>query len=162
MQAASGATSRYNNGGQVIRISLLWPCWCLCPDALCSCSKLPGCASCDWCLVPPPPPPRPCWQSLWLVWASAARSSACWRTVWPIRSECTDCWNWELRSSTAATPWLVKLASSIYYQLGGQESLGITAATAVRLCIDRGDHGSADHSNGRHATCGSAGSNVEH
>jgi MFS family permease len=37
--------------------------------------------------------------------------------------------------STAVTPWLVTLASAIYYQLGGQESLGIAAATAVRLAL---------------------------
>jgi spermidine synthase len=37
--------------------------------------------------------------------------------------------------STAATPWLITLASSVYYRFGGQESLGIAAATAVRLML---------------------------
>ena len=37
--------------------------------------------------------------------------------------------------SVAATPWLIALASSVYIGLGGQESLGLTGATAVRLAL---------------------------
>jgi spermidine synthase len=37
--------------------------------------------------------------------------------------------------STATTPWLVTFAGSIYYQLGGQGSLGLTAASVVRLAL---------------------------
>jgi spermidine synthase len=35
----------------------------------------------------------------------------------------------------AATPWLISLAGQIYLGLGGQESLGVTGATAVRLLL---------------------------
>ena len=35
--------------------------------------------------------------------------------------------------SVAVSPWLVDLVRAIYYRLGGQESLGVTGATFVRL-----------------------------
>ena len=37
--------------------------------------------------------------------------------------------------STAVTPWLIGLATSIYLNLGGQESLGVAGATAIRLLL---------------------------
>jgi spermidine synthase/MFS family permease len=37
--------------------------------------------------------------------------------------------------STAVTPWLIGLATSIYLNLGGQESLGMAGATAIRLLL---------------------------
>jgi spermidine synthase len=37
--------------------------------------------------------------------------------------------------SAAITPWLISLVSSIYIGLGGQEALGLTAATALRLVL---------------------------
>lgn len=37
--------------------------------------------------------------------------------------------------SVAITPWLVALASTIYINLGGQESLGLIGATIVRLAL---------------------------
>jgi predicted membrane-bound spermidine synthase len=37
--------------------------------------------------------------------------------------------------SAAATQWLIPLASSAYLNLGGQESLGVAGATAVRLLL---------------------------
>ncbi|MEX0642569.1 MAG: fused MFS/spermidine synthase [Pirellulales bacterium] len=37
--------------------------------------------------------------------------------------------------SAAASPWLVDLASALYIRLGGQESLGLAGATAIRLAL---------------------------
>jgi spermidine synthase len=37
--------------------------------------------------------------------------------------------------SAAVTPWLVALVSSVYIGLGGQESLGLTVATSLRLAL---------------------------
>jgi spermidine synthase len=37
--------------------------------------------------------------------------------------------------SAAATPWLISLAGQIYLGLGGQEALGVTSATGIRLLL---------------------------
>ena len=53
----------------------------------------------------------------------------------PIRCGCTACSRRRWRCRVAVSPLVVWLAATLYFRLGGQESLGLDGATVVRLLL---------------------------